>query len=160
MGYSFSVSRGVVAAIRELEFGDGKPMVQVAVPIEPGSSGSPVINLDGEVVAILSIKSGGAMGFGVPINALRNLMEENSKEIPIQKWLTIGTLDKLQWKAMMGGSLETKGRRNKSSWIRKRFWRTDVVLKSIREASSSFRDRSGSQTGERQWCGWSSFLLG
>ena len=61
-------------------------MVQVAVPIEPGSSGSPVINLDGEVVAILSIKSGGAMGFGVPINALRNLMEENSKEIPIQKW--------------------------------------------------------------------------
>ena len=104
LGYSFSVSRGVVAAIRELEFGDGKPMVQVAVPIEPGSSGSPVINLDGEVVAILSIKSGGAMGFGVPINALRNLMEENSKEIPIQKWLTIGTLDKLQWKAMMGGS--------------------------------------------------------
>ena len=36
LGYSFSVSRGVVAAIRELEFGDGKPMVQVAVPIEPG----------------------------------------------------------------------------------------------------------------------------
>ena len=104
LGYSFSVSRGVVAAIREIEFGDGKPMVQVAVPIEPGSSGSPVINLDGKVIAILSIKSGGAMGFGVPVDALKNLLGERSNPTPIQKWLTIGTLDKLQWKVMMGGS--------------------------------------------------------
>ena len=41
LGYSHSVSRGVVAALRELELGDGRPMVQVAIPIEPGSSGSP-----------------------------------------------------------------------------------------------------------------------
>ena len=104
LGYSFSVSRGVIAAIRELEFGDGRPMIQVAVPIEPGSSGSPVINLEGEVVSILSIKSGGAMGFGVPVNALKNLISEKTTPIPFHKWLTIGTLDKLQWKAMMEGS--------------------------------------------------------
>jgi serine protease Do len=36
LGYGLSVSRGVVAAIRELEFGDGRPMVQVAIPIEAG----------------------------------------------------------------------------------------------------------------------------
>ena len=36
LGYDHSVSRGVIAAIRELEFGDGRPMVQVAIPIEPG----------------------------------------------------------------------------------------------------------------------------
>ena len=104
LGYSFSVSRGVIAAIRELEFGDGRPMIQVAVPIEPGSSGSPVINLEGEVVSILSIKSGGAMGFGVPVNTLKNLIGENSKPIPFDKWLTIGNLDKLQWEAMMDGA--------------------------------------------------------
>ena len=72
LGYEHSVSRGVVAAIRELEFGDGRPMVQVAIPIEPGSSGSPALDLNGKVVAILSIKSGGAMGFGVPVNELKN----------------------------------------------------------------------------------------
>lgn len=103
LGYEHSVSRGVVAAIRELEFGDGRPMVQVAIPIEPGSSGSPALDLNGKVVAILSIKSGGAMGFGVPVNELKKLLGENNP-IPIKKWLTIGTLDELEWKPVMDGT--------------------------------------------------------
>ena len=102
LGYEHSVSRGVIAAIRELEFGDGRPMVQVAIPIEPGSSGSPALNLDGQVVAILSIKSGGAMGFGVPVNELKKLLGDTDP-IPMQKWLTIGTLDQLEWKPVMNG---------------------------------------------------------
>ena len=85
LGYEHSVSRGVVAAIRELEFGDGRPMVQIAIPIEPGSSGSPALDLEGNVVAILSIKSGGAMGFGVPVNELKKLLRETNP-IPIKKW--------------------------------------------------------------------------
>ncbi|MGB2337498.1 MAG: trypsin-like peptidase domain-containing protein, partial [Alcanivorax sp.] len=71
LGYGLSVSQGVIAAIRELEFGDGRPMVQVAIPIEAGSSGSPVVNLAGEVIAVLTIKSGGAMGFGVYAAAIK-----------------------------------------------------------------------------------------
>ncbi len=104
LGYGHSVSRGVIAGLREIEPGDGKPMVQVAIPIEPGSSGSPVLNLEGQVVAILCIKTGGAMGFGVPANALRNLMNENNDPIPMKKWLTIGALDELEWKPVMDGS--------------------------------------------------------
>ena len=103
LGYEHSVSRGVIAAIRELEFGDGRPMVQVAIPIEPGSSGSPALDLNGNVIAILSIKSGGAMGFGVPVNELKRLLGELTP-IPIKNWLTIGALDELEWKAMMNGS--------------------------------------------------------
>ena len=103
LGYEHSVSRGVIAAIRELEFGDGRPMVQVAIPIEPGSSGSPALDLNGNVIAILSIKSGGAMGFGVPVNELKRLLGELDP-IPIKNWLTIGALDELEWKAMMNGS--------------------------------------------------------
>jgi len=103
LGYEHSVSRGVVAAIRELEFGDGRPMVQVAIPIEPGSSGSPALDLKGNVIAILSIKSGGAMGFGVPVNELKRLMQETNP-IPIRKWLTIGSLDELEWKPVMNGT--------------------------------------------------------
>ena len=72
---------------------------------------------------------------------------------PLERW------DKLQWKAMMGGSWKQRAGEIRAVGFGNGF-ATDVVLKSIREASSSFRDRSGSQTGERQWGGWSSFLLG
>jgi regulator of sirC expression with transglutaminase-like and TPR domain len=78
-------------------------MVQVAIPIEPGSSGSPALDLNGNVIAILSIKSGGAMGFGVPVNELKKLLGDLAP-IPIKNWLTIGALDELEWKAMMNGS--------------------------------------------------------
>ena len=103
LGYDLSVSQGVVAAIRELEFGDGRPMVQVAIPIEAGSSGSPVVDRNGEVLAMLTIKSGGAMGFGVPANALRSLMGE-IRPIPIKRWLTVGMLDDDEWVLPLGGN--------------------------------------------------------
>jgi serine protease Do len=102
LGYGLSVSRGVVAAIRELEFGDGRPMVQVAIPIEAGSSGSPVVNDAGEVIAVLTIKSGGAMGFGVPSQSLATLLNERHP-IPIEEWLRSGKLDKEEWICPMGG---------------------------------------------------------
>ena len=103
LGYAYSVSRGVVAALRELEPGDGKPMVQVAIPIEPGSSGSPALDLNGNVIAVLAIKSGGAMGFGVPVNALKQLLA-NPNPVSIKHWLTIGALDEDEWESILGGN--------------------------------------------------------
>jgi len=103
LGYAYSVSRGVVAALRELEPGDGKPMVQVAIPIEPGSSGSPALDLKGNVIAVLAIKSGGAMGFGVPVNALKQLLA-NPNPVSIKHWLTIGALDEDEWESVLGGN--------------------------------------------------------
>jgi len=103
LGYAYSVSRGVVAALRELEPGDGKPMVQVAIPIEPGSSGSPALDLKGNVIAVLAIKSGGAMGFGVPVNALKQLLA-NPNPVSIKHWLTIGALDQDEWESILGGN--------------------------------------------------------
>ena len=46
LGAEFSVSRGVMAATRDVEDVD---MIQLAMPIEPGSSGSPVMDIDGFV---------------------------------------------------------------------------------------------------------------
>ena len=103
LGFTHSVSRGVIAAIRELEKGDGRPLVQVAIPIEPGSSGSPTLDLNGKVVAILAIKSGGAMGFGIPVNKLKDMIQ-NQTPIPIKKWLTIGALNELEWKSILAGT--------------------------------------------------------
>ena len=101
------MSQGVVAAVRELELGDGRPMVQLAIPIESGSSGSPVVNREGEVIAVLTIKSGGAMGFGVPSQSLIALMEDINP-VPIDQWFTIGMLDDDEWLRPLGGSWRQK----------------------------------------------------
>ena len=107
LGYGLSISKGVISAVRELEFGDGRPMIQVAIPIEAGSSGSPVVNQSGEVVAILTIKSGGSMGFGVPVNSLKNLLGEQTST-PIDQWFTVGMLDKDEWLLPMGANSRQK----------------------------------------------------
>ena len=107
LGYGLSISKGVISAVRELEFGDGRPMIQVAIPIEAGSSGSPVVNQSGEVVAILTIKSGGSMGFGVPVNSLKNLLGEQTST-PIDQWFTVGMLDKDEWLLPMGANWRQK----------------------------------------------------
>ena len=108
LGYGLSISQGVVAAIRELEFGDGRPMVQLAIPIEAGSSGSPVIDRSGAVIAVLTIKSGGAMGFGVPSDSLALLLDD-IQAIPMDEWLTIGILDRDEWLRPMGGNWRQRG---------------------------------------------------
>jgi len=48
LGLDKTVSDGIVSAVREVpEFGK---IIQLTAPISPGSSGSPVVNINGEVV--------------------------------------------------------------------------------------------------------------
>lgn len=100
LGLEFSVSKGVMAATRDVE---GIDMIQLAMPIEPGSSGSPVMDMDGNVHGIIAIKSGAAMGFAVPINRLKSLWK-NPNPIKLEHWLTIGALDPDDWTIHMGGN--------------------------------------------------------
>ena len=51
-GLSFSVVEGLVSAIREIEEG-GPSMIQLAIPVEPGNSGGPLIDLAGKVFGIV-----------------------------------------------------------------------------------------------------------
>lgn len=73
-GFHGSVTAGVVSAVDRYIGGAGEtPFIQTDVAINPGSSGSPLFNNRGEVVAINSMiysGSGGYMGlsFAVPIN--------------------------------------------------------------------------------------------
>ncbi len=73
-GFHGSVTAGVVSAVDRVIGGAGEiPFIQTDVAINPGSSGSPLFNNRGEVVAINSMiysASGGYMGlsFAVPIN--------------------------------------------------------------------------------------------
>src|SRR5690606_27829319 len=71
-GLEHSVVTGVVSGRREL---DGKPMIQLAIPIEPGNSGGPLLDMFGRVHGLLTMKSlvTANLGFAVEVNALKSL---------------------------------------------------------------------------------------
>ena len=67
LGLRHSVVSGVVSEKRELE---GKPMIQVAIPIERGNSGGPLLDMQGRVQGIVTLKSQVTqnLGFAVVVN--------------------------------------------------------------------------------------------
>lgn len=99
-GLRYSVVKGVNSGTREIE---GKPMIQLAIPIEPGNSGGPVLDSLGRVQGIVTLKSAVTrnLGYAVNISALKVLLEKPNP-VPINRWLTIGTLDEQHWKPLFG----------------------------------------------------------
>jgi regulator of sirC expression with transglutaminase-like and TPR domain len=87
-------------------------MIQLAMPIEPGNSGGPVVDPAGRVVGIVTIKSlvTRNLGFAVGVNALKPLLEKPNP-VPMARWLTIGTLDATQWTTLFGGRWQQRGGR-------------------------------------------------
>ena len=77
-------------------------MLQIAIPIEQGNSGGPVLDMQGRVVGIVTMKSlvTANLGFAVPVNALKPLLEKPNP-VPMERWLTIGVLDKSEWKTRL-----------------------------------------------------------
>jgi tetratricopeptide (TPR) repeat protein len=65
-GLEGSVSNGIVSAVREIS-GYGK-IIQITAPISPGSSGSPVVNMRGQVIGIATLQAeeGQSLNFAVP----------------------------------------------------------------------------------------------
>lgn len=116
-GLGFSVVPGAISAIRKLEpgfAGEGEtpefPMLQLAMPIEQGNSGGPVVNLKGEVLGIVTLRHRITenLGFAVPSNDLKSLLAKPNP-VPMDRWSTIGTLDPRQWTAVMGAAWSQRG---------------------------------------------------
>lgn len=65
-GLEGSVSNGIVSAVREIS-GYGK-IIQITAPISPGSSGSPVVNMYGQVIGVATLQAaeGQSLNFAVP----------------------------------------------------------------------------------------------
>ena len=106
LGLEHSVVKGVVSARRAF---DAVEMIQLAIPIEPGNSGGPLLDLDGRVQGILTMKSALSrnLGFAVPVNALKALID-HPNPVPIERWLTIGSLNPRQWSPRMGAHWHQK----------------------------------------------------
>jgi len=100
-GLTFSVVEGVVSEPqRDIE---GIPMIQIAVPIERGNSGGPLLDRQGHVLGLLTLKSARTenLGFAMPVNALKKLLE-HPNPVPMERWLTIGVLNPRFWQTRMG----------------------------------------------------------
>ena len=90
-GLDGTVSLGIVSAKgRNLRLGNMSQFIQTDAMIDPGSSGGPLINLDGEVIGINTLAQGRGIGFTVPINQARTIMTGFLEEGKIKRsWLGI-----------------------------------------------------------------------
>jgi len=83
LGLESTVSDGIVSAIRDIP-GYGM-IIQITAPISPGSSGSPVLNLQGELIGIASFQmvEGQNLNFAIPSEKIISLIliEENKISI-------------------------------------------------------------------------------
>ncbi len=81
-GFENSVTAGIVSATsRAMPGGNYTPFIQTDVAVNPGNSGGPLFNLDGEVVGINSqiySRTGGYMGvsFAIPIDVASNVKDQ------------------------------------------------------------------------------------
>jgi len=82
-GLSHTLTVGVVSAKGRTSLGisDYEDFIQTDAAINPGNSGGPLVNLDGEVVAMntaIFTRSGGYMGIGfaIPINLVKNISNQ------------------------------------------------------------------------------------
>ena len=101
-GLNHCIVAGVVSGRRPI---DGLSMIQLAIPLEPGNSGGPLIDMQGRVQGIITLKSllTENLGFAVPVNALKPMLEKPNP-ISMNNWVTIGALDPDEWKVMMGAA--------------------------------------------------------
>ncbi len=72
-GLEGSVTNGIVSAVRVIP-GYGK-IIQITAPISPGSSGSPVVNMLGQVIGVATLQSaeGQSLNFAVPAERISAL---------------------------------------------------------------------------------------
>ena len=70
LGLQSTITRGIVSAIRNE---DGSTMLQIDASVNPGNSGGPIINYNGEVLGIVTSKRVGmgieGIGFGIGITS-------------------------------------------------------------------------------------------
>jgi len=101
LGLKHSLFSGIVSGSREIE---GREMVQVSMPIEQGNSGGPLLDLEGRVQGIITMKSlvTANLGFAIPVSDLKRLVDKPNPT-PMDRWLTIGRIDPKEWKTVGGG---------------------------------------------------------
>ena len=100
LGLDYSIVTGVISALRTI---DKRELIQIAMPIEPGNSGGPLVDLDGRVLGILTLKSAITenLGFAVKASDLQRLIELPNP-IPMSQWIKIRSMNPQHWTTKFG----------------------------------------------------------
>ena len=109
LGLEQSVVAGVVSGRRTIEEVE---LLQVALPIEPGNSGGPLLDRTGRVVGIVNAKSllTRNLGFAVPVDRLHALLDRPNP-VPMDRWVRLGGIDPDAWESHLGAAWRRKGGR-------------------------------------------------
>jgi serine protease Do len=123
LGLERTVVAGRVSGRRRI---DDRDMIQLAIPIEQGNSGGPLLDLFGNVHGVLTLKSTLAanIGFALTIDQLEPLLA-NPNPVTMARWITIGALDPAEWSPVGGAN-----------------WRQRAGRISVRGAGEGFGGRS------------------
>jgi len=99
-GFEYSATQGIVSAVaRNLPSDTYVPFIQTDVAVNPGNSGGPLFNTNGEVIGVNSqiySRSGGYQGlsFAIPINVARNIADQlREKGYASRGWLGVTIQD-------------------------------------------------------------------
>ncbi len=106
-GLKSSVVAGVLSGRRVM---DGRQMLQLAMPVEPGNSGGPVVDRRGQVHGIVTLKSALTenLGFATDVSALRTLLERPNP-VAIDRWVRLGQLPSHVWQPHLGARWRYRG---------------------------------------------------
>lgn len=93
-----TVTTGIISSLnRNIEFEDGiLELIQTDAAINPGNSGGPLVNTDGQIIAINTAKIPYAqgIGFAVPVNTAKTILDELIKYGKVNRpWLGISTIN-------------------------------------------------------------------
>lgn len=83
-GFEQTISDGIISSIRDIP-NNGK-IIQITAPISPGSSGSPVVNLQGEVIGIATLQMHHAQQLNFAVPAEHILTLHNGPVITLAQW--------------------------------------------------------------------------
>lgn len=96
-GLDFTATQGIISALsRSLPSETYVPFIQTDAAVNPGSSGGPLFNLEGQVIGVNSqiySRSGGYMGvsFAIPINIVKNVTQQLKSNGKVSRgWLGVG----------------------------------------------------------------------
>lgn len=75
--FNFVLAEGIVSAIQQVQKSGGDTWIQFTAPVSQGNSGGPLINMNAEVVGIVTwgSREGQNLNFALPMYELRNLID-------------------------------------------------------------------------------------